>query len=52
MVFLCMRVCLFTLYYALLSQTFEHLVLNNMHCYRYYNVSLRPHHIIPLNYDF
>ena len=33
------RIYLFILYYALLSQTFEHLLLNNMHYYRYYNVS-------------
>ena len=39
MVFLCIRVCLFMLYYALLSQKFEHLLLNKMHCYGYYNVS-------------
>ena len=34
--FLSIRVYLFILYYALLSQTFEYLLLNNMHCYRYY----------------
>ena len=39
MVFLCIRVCLFILYYAPLSQTFEHLLLNNMHSYGCYNVS-------------
>ena len=39
MSFLSKRVCLFILYYALLSQKFEHLLLNNMHCYHYYNVS-------------
>ena len=37
--FLCIRMYLFILYYALLSQNFEHLLLNNMHCYRYYKVS-------------
>ena len=36
--FLCIRMYLFVLYYALLSQNFEHLLLNNMHCYHYYNV--------------
>ena len=30
---------LFILYYAFLSKKFEHLPLNIMHCYRYYNVS-------------
>ena len=39
MVFLCIRLCLFILYYALLFQTFEHVLLNNMHCYHYYTVS-------------
>ena len=39
MSFLCIRVYLFILYYALLSQTFEHLLLYYMHCYCYYNVS-------------
>ena len=37
--FLCIRVHLLMLYYALLAQMFEHLLLNNMHLYRYYNVS-------------
>ena len=37
--FLCIRMYLFVLYYALLSQMFEHLLLNNMDCYRCYNVS-------------
>ena len=37
--FLCVGMYLFILYYALLSQHFEHLLLNNMHCYRYYSVS-------------
>ena len=37
--FLYVRMYLFILYYALLSQHFEHLLLNNMHCYRYYDVS-------------
>ena len=39
MVFLRIRVCLFIVYDALLPQKFEHLLLNNMHCYGYYNVS-------------
>ena len=26
------------LYYALLAQMLQHLLINNMHCYRYYNV--------------
>ena len=40
MVFLCIRMCLFILYYALLFQRFEYLLLNNMHFfYGYYNVS-------------
>ena len=30
MVFLCITVCLFILYYALLSQNFEHLLLNKI----------------------
>ena len=34
-----LRMYLFILYYALLSQNFEHLLLNNMHCYCYYKVS-------------
>ena len=37
--FLSIRVYLFILYYAVLSHNFEHLLLNNMHCYHYYNVS-------------
>ena len=37
--FLCLRVYLFILDYALLSETFQHLLLYNMHCYCYYNVS-------------
>ena len=37
--FLCVRMYLFILYYALLSQHFEHLLLNDVHCYRYYEVS-------------
>ena len=39
MVFLCIRVYLLILDYALLSKTFPHLLLYNMHCYCYYNVS-------------
>ena len=31
MVFLCIRVCLFILCYALLFQKFEYLLLNNVH---------------------
>ena len=37
--FLCMRVYLFILYYAVLSQKCDYLLLNNMHRYRYYDVS-------------
>ena len=37
--FLCIRVYLYILYYALLSQKFKHLLLYDMHCYHYYNVS-------------
>ena len=50
--FSCIRVYLFILYYALLSQNFEHLLLYNMHCNRYYNVSEHPHHIVPRKLDF
>ena len=39
---MCVRMYLFILYCALLSQKFDHLLLNNIHCYRYYNVSERP----------
>ena len=37
--FLCIRVYLFILDYALLSETFQHLLLYNMHLVFYYNVS-------------
>ena len=37
--FLRTRVYLFILDYALLCETFQHLLLYNMHCYFYYNVS-------------
>ena len=33
--FLCTRVYIFILDYALLSKTFQHLLLYNMHCYCY-----------------
>ena len=39
MVFLCIRVYLFTLDYAVFSKPFQHLLLYNMHWYCYYNVS-------------
>ena len=34
----CIRVYLFIKYYALLFHNFNHLLLNNMHCYGYYIV--------------
>ena len=39
MVFLCIRVYLFILDYAILSKTFQHFLLYIMHYYCYYNVS-------------
>ena len=29
------------LYYSLLNEMFEHLLLNNMYCYHYYNVQAK-----------
>ena len=49
---MCIRVYLFILNYALLSKTFQHLLLYNMHCYCYYNASQRTHHTMQLKYDF
>ena len=37
--FMCIKVYLFMLDYAVLSETFQHLLLYNIHCYSYYNVS-------------
>ena len=45
--FLCITMQIYTVLCPL-SQIFERLLLNNMHCYHYYNVSERPRHIILL----
>ena len=50
--FLSIRVYLLILDYALLSETFQHLLLYNMYCYCCYNVSQRTHHTMPLKYAF
>ena len=49
--FLCIIVYSFMLYYSLLNEMFEHLLLNNMY-YHHYNVSYRLHHIMSLKLDF
>ena len=50
--FLCIRVYSFMLYYSLLNEMFEHLLLNTMYCNHYFNVSYRLHHIMSLKLDF
>ena len=45
MVLLRITVCLFILYYDLLSQKFEHVLLNHMHCYDYSHTFLIDNHV-------